>query len=642
MEARDDTYDVAIVGYGPVGTVLAVLLVQRGHRVVVLERWPEPYGLPRAVHFDHEAGRILQACGIGVELAAISEPADIYEWRNGAGDTLLRIGGAGRGPSGWPRSSMFSQPELESLLDRRARAMPGIELHRGAEVTRLEDDGDLVKLHVRPVESTRAGARAPEAVRARFVVGCDGANSTVRRLTDLPVRDLGFFYDWLIVDVALHDTRVFDPINLQICDPVRPTTAVSGGPGRRRWEFMRLPDETRAELDGEATAWRLLAPWDVSPANATLERHAVYTFQARWAERWRAGRVLLAGDAAHQMPPFAGQGLCSGLRDAANLAWKLDLVLAGHTPDSLLDTYDTERIPNVAAVITLSMDLGAIICVPDPDQAAARDQAMSAARDSNDLSEPPPLPGIAQGIRLSGSPHAGDLFVQGDVTVGGRRVRFDDHAGAGWRLVTLPRVGGRLDPDLAAWFSRIGGRVVTVGDTGDADVGDPDGTYRTWFGDHGAVAALQRPDFYLYGTAPDLAGPAQLLSGLRAHLDGTAAIPPEAAPTVTARPDDRSTRGMTTTVTITGTGVPIPAPGRAGAGTLVPAPTTWRCSSTPAGRRQRLHRAHHRRRRPRHRRRRHDCPPALNRHMTSRPISWALTACRASSCCWAGPTGGAR
>ena len=216
---------------------------------------------------------------------------------------------------------MFHQPALEAALERRAGDL-GVEIRRGCAVAGLSQHQDVVAL------ATGDG----EVVEGRYVVGCDGANSTIRTLLDVPVTELGFFYDWLIVDVVLRHERVFDPINLQVCDPARPTTVVSGGPGRRRWEFMRLDHETLDEL--ESRAWELLEPWDVRPDNATLERRAVYTFAARYAERWRSGRVLLAGDAAHQMPPFAGQGMCAGVRDAANLAWKLDLVLSGSAPDA--------------------------------------------------------------------------------------------------------------------------------------------------------------------------------------------------------------------------------------------------------------------------------------------------------------------
>jgi 2-polyprenyl-6-methoxyphenol hydroxylase-like FAD-dependent oxidoreductase len=304
--------DVAIVGAGPVGLVLGIQLAQRGRSVVVLEQWPEPYVLPRAVHFDHEVGRILQSCGIGAGVRAISEPAEIYEWRNGQGVTLLRFGRIGAALSGWPFSSMFCQPELENLLTRRAESLPTAHVRRGVRALAIEQHEDHVTVEIAPVhvgpdhqlvERTDASVR----LHAKYVVGCDGANSTVRTLLEVAIADRGFFYDWLIVDVILDEPRVFDPPNLQICDPARPTTAVSGGPGRRRWEFMRLPGESIDDLNNAARAWELLAPWGVHPDNARLERHAVYTFQARAAEQWQAGRVFLAGDAAHQMPPFAGQ-----------------------------------------------------------------------------------------------------------------------------------------------------------------------------------------------------------------------------------------------------------------------------------------------------------------------------------------------
>ena len=490
--------EVIIVGCGPVGATLAVLLAQFGRTVIVLERWPEPYPRPRAVHFDHEVARIFQSCGIGAELRTISEPADLYEWRNASGTTLLRFGRAGEGPSGWPASSMFNQPALEELLNRRASALPGITIRRGAEVVDLHQSDETVKV------LTADGIE----ISGHYVVGCDGANSTVRSLAGIDTHDLGFFYDWLIVDVVLGDQRVFDPINLQVCDPARPTTAVSGGPGRRRWEFMRLPHETLEELNDEGRAWDLLAPWDVHPGNAQLERHAVYTFNARYAEAWRAGRVLLAGDAAHLMPPFAGQGMCAGIRDAANLAWKLDLVLRHAASGALLDTYQDERMPSAARAISFSMELGKVICVADPEEAASRDEAMSAAVGPVPI-EVPALPGFDQGL-LSGSPHAGQVFVQG--TAGG--LPFDEVYGTGWRLVTMDADAGELDIDLRTWFETIGGRVVTL------TPGEPD--HARWFSEHQTSTALQRPDFYLYGTATSAPEAAGLLADLRRDLKASA------------------------------------------------------------------------------------------------------------------------
>lgn len=484
--------DVIVVGCGPVGLTLSVLLAQRGHSVTVLERQPAPYPLPRAVHLDHEVARILQSAGIGSELEEITERAETYEWCNGQGTPLLRLGRAGSGASGWPQSLMFHQPTLEAVLERRARDL-GVDIRRSCTVADLSQHQHVVAV----------ATGEQEVFDARYAVGCDGAKSTVRTLLDVPVTELGFFYDWLIVDVVLHDGRVFDPVNVQVCDPARPTTVVSGGPGRRRWEFMRLDGETLDEL--ESRAWELLEPWDVRPGNATVERRALYTFGARLVERWRAGRVFLAGDAAHQMPPFAGQGMCAGVRDAANLAWKLDLVLSGAAPDALLDTYEQERLPSVRKAIEFSVELGRIICVPDPAEAAARDAAM-APLVGPEPADAPALPGIDGGVVHPGAPHAGSLFVQG--TVDGRR--FDDVHGAGWTLVTVGPEGCDLAAETSRWFASIGGRVVTV------LAGDP--VYGRWFAEHDAIAALQRPDFHLYGTAASPAEAATLVDHLRTRL----------------------------------------------------------------------------------------------------------------------------
>ena len=321
---QHEIFDVAIVGYGPVGAALAILLGQRGRRVVVLERHLEPYPLPRAVHYDHEAARILQSCGIAEQCAKIVEPADIYEFQNADRRPLLRFGRH--------RQRAVGLAAVVDVLPARARggpvrpgatSSPGSRCAAGVRVIGLVDDGDASSC-------MRDGdGPGPRPLRRRLR---RRQQHRPRTRSASPMTDRAFFYDWLVVDVIFDEPRVFDPLNVQICDPARPTTVVSGGPGRRRWEFMALPGESIEFLNDEATAWRLLEPWDARPGNARLEKHAVYRFQARWVEEWRRGRVLLAGDAAHQTPPFAGQGLCAGLRDAANLAWKLDLVFAARRP----------------------------------------------------------------------------------------------------------------------------------------------------------------------------------------------------------------------------------------------------------------------------------------------------------------------
>ncbi len=512
-----DACDVAIIGAGPTGTILAILLAQHGHSVALIERQAAPYPLPRAVTFDHEVGRILQSCGIGPALRNQIEPADSYEWRNGDGLTLMRFGSPGNGVSGWPSASMFHQPSLERLLADRVGELPGIDVRRGREL--IDFDGDETGVTVRHrATSDTSDAADVSTLRARYLVGCDGANSAVRTRLGLEFVDLGFFFDWLVVDVMLQVERTFDPINLQVCDPRRPTTVVSGGPGRRRWEFMRLPDENPEELSGDESVWRLLEPWDVHPGNAVLERHANYTFRARWAREWRSGRVFIAGDAAHQMPPFAGQGMCSGARDAANLAWKLDLVLGGHADDRVLDAYAAERMPNVEAVINFSMELGKVICIPDPVEAAARDEFLSALARENEPTDIPPLPGVISGIIDSQRALAGALFPQCEVGTS-PPLLLDDAVGAGFRLVSFAPLAADLPPPLSAWFDSIGGAVVTLG--GSRGLGDPTGMYADWFRRHDVAVALQRPDFSLYGTATGPDGAASLLQSLRDSLSPT-------------------------------------------------------------------------------------------------------------------------
>jgi 3-(3-hydroxy-phenyl)propionate hydroxylase len=278
---------------------------------------------------------------------------------------------------------------------------------------------------------------------------------------------------------------------------------------------MLLPDEPRERFEHADAVWPLLAAWDLTPANASLERHATYTFEACLVERWRHGRVVVAGDAAHRMPPFAGQGLCSGLRDAANLAWKLDLALAGAAGDDLVDSYGTERGPQVRAEIDFSVALGQIICILDPAEAAARDEGMIPAAAAAGPTEIPPPPPITGGVTRPDDPHAGELGRQGVVAHRGRVGRFDDVVAGGWVLISSGDDPALPGP-LKAWWETIGGTTFAFG--GAEAVEDVDGTYGRWFDELGAVVVLQRPDFHLFGTAPRLGGATGLVAALRAAL----------------------------------------------------------------------------------------------------------------------------
>ncbi|MEU8789712.1 bifunctional 3-(3-hydroxy-phenyl)propionate/3-hydroxycinnamic acid hydroxylase [Streptomyces sp. NPDC048643] len=519
-------HDVAIVGYGPVGQMLALLLGRAGHDVIALERWPKPYHLPRAAHFDHEIARIFQGAGVGQQVNAVVDPVpDHYEWRNPAGQALVRIDWSGNGISGWPMANFFNQPQVEDILTAAVENLSTVAVRRGCEVAGLQPTGDHVLL-------TTKGQDGAGQVRARYVIGADGANSLVRSHMTTSVTDLGFFYDWLIVDTRPHDQAEWSPKNWQLCDPKRPTTIVSGGPGRRRWEFLRLPHESVDELSTEQMAWRLLEPWGRTPDNTSIERHVVYTFQARWVDRWREERLLLAGDSAHLMPPFAGQGMCSGVRDALNLAWKLDLVLHGLADPALLDTYTSERSEHVRHAIGMSMALGEVICVLDPDEAAARDARMIAAgADPRHALPPTPPPLLGDGIlqRKADGTRASDvghLTPQYELTHQGRTALLDDFTGGGFTLLTDGAAQlGALDTADRDFLTTIGVAVVALYEDSsprDGYLDAPDG-YLSHMRENRQVAALVRPDFYLFGTANDATGLRELVAQLRGQLQQPAA-----------------------------------------------------------------------------------------------------------------------
>ncbi|MFE7718140.1 bifunctional 3-(3-hydroxy-phenyl)propionate/3-hydroxycinnamic acid hydroxylase [Nocardia rhizosphaerihabitans] len=518
---QEPTYDVVIVGAGPVGLAAARILGRYGHNVLVIERWKQPYPLPRAVHFDDEIGRVFQSMGLADAVRAISEPVpDCYEWRNRADDVLVSIDWSGLGPNGWPVANFFSQPQLEQVLATAVETMDNVTVRRGTEVVGIAQDdfGATVTLH------------DGESIATRFVLGCDGANSTVREHLGTELTDLGFYFDWLIVDTVPLDDRDWSPQNWQLCDPARPTTIVSGGPGRRRWEFMRLPGEPAERLDTPESVWRLLQPWGRTPANTDLERHCVYTFSARWAQRWSQGRVLIAGDAAHLMPPFAGQGMCSGIRDAANLSWKLDRVLRGASELSLLDTYTDERKTHLQHAISMSVELGKVICVLDENRANERDARMIAGGANPAVVLPiTAQPILGPGVIAEKPDPAGlrgtllpQLVIEHD-----RLPRLLDEA-TGSGAVLLIHADACAHELLGAESMRqladSETRAFSIGAGDAADLRDFDGGWTRWFADHQIKAVLARPDHYIFATVSDLDEITQMVSQYRTSLRVTAHV----------------------------------------------------------------------------------------------------------------------
>jgi 2-polyprenyl-6-methoxyphenol hydroxylase-like FAD-dependent oxidoreductase len=511
-DAPDDApYDVAVVGYGPVGQALSAMLGAQGHRVAVVERWPQLFPLPRAGHVDHEIMRVLQSLGVADQIAQ-----DSYEWQGlqfvaADGEVLRSLPWGYEGASGWHSDYSLFQPYLESLLHGQAARHPSVDAFRGWQVESLEQESAGVRVAIRQAESADNGNWVPSDVTrtlcARYVVGCDGANSVVRQATGIPMTDFGFEADWLVVFVQPDDPTavVGMPDVAQILDPARPTTAFrSSGKRFCRWEFMLMPGETPADMSRPEVAWKLIERWGLTPANSKLVRNTVFRFRSMVADRWRSDRAFLAGDAAHLMPPFLGQGLCSGLRDAKNLAWKLDLVLRGLSPETLLDTYEQERQQHSAAVVRASLSVGELIMVTDPVAAEERNDRLRSS-----AAEPAgPLPPLTDGILLrnedgSGAEHAGELAVQPRISLAGRSGRSDDVLGNRWTVLTT---GWDARPVLSSQslvvLDALGAVVMRVED--DEQVGDVavdlGGTFTSWArgmaGD--AAAVIIRPDFYTF------------------------------------------------------------------------------------------------------------------------------------------------
>ncbi len=348
---------VVIVGAGPTGISAATLLAQYGVGSLVLDRWAEVYPQPRAVHLDDEIYRILARLGIADEFAAISRPARGLRLLDNTMHVLAEFRrDTARSVNGFPQANMFDQPEFEVLLRNNLKRYPHATLRGDAEVTSVADGGSG---RVRVTFSSRGDARE-YAVEADYVLGCDGANSVVRADMGSAMRDLRFEQRWLVVDVATDvDLRQWEGVH-QVCDPVRAGTYMRIGESRYRWEFRLLPGETAEDYSTLSTLKPLIAPWTAHAADDDLEliRVTEYTFRAQIADRWRHGNVFVLGDAAHLTPPFIGQGMGAGLRDAMNLSWKLAGVLAGDLPAAVLDTYEQERKPHTRSLIRLALNVG--------------------------------------------------------------------------------------------------------------------------------------------------------------------------------------------------------------------------------------------------------------------------------------------
>lgn len=515
-------FDVAVVGCGPVGAAAGNLLAAQGLRVLILEAGEEPYDLPRAIHFDHEIMRLFQSAGIAdlilpcltVPAATVHVGADhgvIRQWRPVSLAPHL----------GWASDYFFYQPDLEKALRAGLARNPLVTTLFGHRIDAIEDRADRVVLTAREGGAIRQ-------FEAPFAIGCDGASSVVRKALGIGLASMDFDEPWVVIDANVDGPISFPSFHglpaeadlqrtlVMVGDPARPLTVIPGKGRHRRWECMLLPEENEESVDA-AFIDGLLRPW-LGTSRCEVIRAAVYRFHALVADSWREGRIFLAGDSAHQTPPFYGQGLCHGIRDVGNLAWKLAAVLDGRAGPALLESYETERRPQVEAVMRASIATGRYICTLDPDAARLRDDRMRAVAQATAPVPVDIIPPLADGLRHGDGSGAGMRFIQPRVAFGGTEALLDDITGGGFVLLTRDLASDQVEA-ASAPLARFRPAIFSVG--GPEGIVDLTGELGRWFDRQQCEAVVIRPDFYVFATArtgDELAAACQSLAAMM--IDG--------------------------------------------------------------------------------------------------------------------------
>jgi 3-(3-hydroxy-phenyl)propionate hydroxylase len=511
--------DVAIIGYGPVGATAAALLGGQGLTVAVVERMAGVYDKPRAITADHEVMRCMQFAGIGTELGAHIRPHPGTRYLGVDGNPIKQTDVIPPPyPLGWPTGIHFIQPEFEAMLRNAVARHGNVNVLLSHELVELVDLGDGVTLTVRDL--ARAQTRS---IQARYLLACDGANSFVRRKLGISYEDLAFDEWWIVVDAWQRRPTALPEMNTQYCWPSRPASAIAGPRNLRRWELKILPHEKPEEFQDEARVREVLAGF-VDIDAIELWRSAVYRFHALVAAQWNRNRIFLLGDCAHQMPPFLGQGMCAGIRDAANLIWKLLLVEKSGASPTVLSSYQDERKTHVQNVVAQAKELGLVIGELDVAAAIARDARLRAERVSGEPARHRLIPPLTHGLihrdhRGAPAKAAGSLFPQPRVaTADGRVALLDDILPPAFLVVSgsVDAQAALSDRELEI-LRRLGAVRVVLCSDADGIAADGSGVmilvakdelFANWLLETGAMAAVVRPDRYVYGvagSAPDLA-----------------------------------------------------------------------------------------------------------------------------------------
>ncbi|MEK9645261.1 MAG: bifunctional 3-(3-hydroxy-phenyl)propionate/3-hydroxycinnamic acid hydroxylase [Alphaproteobacteria bacterium] len=509
-------YDVLIGGYGPTGMMAAILLGRAGKRVAVIERYKTLYNLPRVGIVHDDVLRMFQEIGIAERILPATYFLPTYELSH-HDEVLLSNRVAEMETHGWPEMTSIYQPAFEAELDILAKSLETIDVFQGWTMTAVAQDETSVTV------TATDDTGAERAFGGRYLVAADGGNSFVRAALGIEYENLGFDQAWLVIDGKQKRGRGGRPELRQFCEPEQPGMTMQMGPDHRRWSFMIFDGERPEDAVKPDSVWRRLnRPEGGTEDDFGLVRVAHYQFRSLIAERWRQGRVFLAGDAAHQMPPFLAQGMCSGFRDSHNIAWKLALVLDGLAADALLDSYEAERGPNARATIVESMRVGQNVNERDPEKVRQRNNFLRAMQAANEgaMSEKKLIafrvPGLETGL-LTG-PHGGKACGQGFVSGPDGEGRFDDIVGTGFAIIARGEAPDSVlpEPGLAFW-AKLNGKFARFGDA-DGALKDVSSYFSGLMDDLGCDVLVRRPDNYLFGAAEKIDDLPTLIAELERQL----------------------------------------------------------------------------------------------------------------------------
>ena len=516
-------YDVVIIGYGPTGMLAAVKLGRAGVKVAVIERYKSLYMLPRVGIVHDDVMRMFQEIGIQEKVKPATQFLPIYEMINN-GKILLSNDVEPYASHGWPEFISIYQPAFEAELDNVVKTLPTVDLFRGEKAVAIEQDKEKVSVTV------EEDGGAKRKIEGRYLIAADGGNSFARPALGLEYEFLGFDQDWLVIDAKIKRPKPNMPPLRQFCEPQQPGMTMQMGANHRRWSFMIFEGETIENAMKPENVWkRLDRPEGGTSDDFELIRVASYKFTSQLAKSWQVGRVFLAGDAAHLMPPFLAQGMCSGFRDAYNIAWKLELVVKGLAGPEILKSYEQERSPNAKATIIESARVGQNVVERDPEKAKARDAQLAVmqaqlekARKENSGQKALiafRVPGFTEGViakpggKVKG---AGDVFPQGKVRNSSAEGPFDDIAGRGFLI--LSRHGNpfaALSGEDRAFWNSLGGGFASIGKDGLTDL---EGRYTKLMDEYGCDVIVKRPDYYIFGACPAVADLPAMIDDLRSQL----------------------------------------------------------------------------------------------------------------------------